>query len=104
MMPNRRGPALSVVTVLLVGLFAGTCAAALAAPVSGAHDGCITLKSEQLGSPKTVLAGLWAARVEPGVLPPRLSPTGCRYFDPDPDLLTPDPGSDRSSRAPPKFL
>lgn len=56
MMPNRPGLALSVVTVLLVGLFAGTCAAGLAAPVSGAHDGCITLKSEQLGSPKMALA------------------------------------------------
>lgn len=97
-------PLLLVVTALLVGLFIGTCVAALAAPVLLAHDGCIALKGEAPGSPKVVLAGHWAGRVEAGVLPLRPAPSGCAHVSPAPDLLSAEVWGVLCSRAPPILL
>lgn len=105
MMRNHAEPApLLVATVLLVGLFIGTCVAALAAPVLLAHDGCIALNGEAPRAPKIVLAGHWAGRVEGGVLPLRPAPSGCAHVSPDPDLLSAEVWGVPSSRAPPILL
>jgi hypothetical protein len=102
MMRNHTKPApLLVATVLLVGFFTGTCVAALAAPVLLAHDGCIALKGEAPGSHKIVLAGHWVGRLEAGVLPLRLAPSGYAHVSPDPDVRSAEAWGVRCSRAPP---